>query len=169
MRTRRGLLLGLFLVAACGCGPRVGVTPTTTTLVSPSTGSMATVGGAIGALPLGAVGCSPPSPFVVSEVRGTAGAAQLFGLVGAQRPIRAGIPVKIVWRMTGVGDLVASATGPDGSDAPLTFGPERHGWSTYDRPGDEWGTGYLFPEPGCWRLHLQRDDAQGDVWLVVEP
>ncbi|MEZ5411603.1 MAG: hypothetical protein R2761_26455 [Acidimicrobiales bacterium] len=87
----------------------------------------------------------------------------------AEWPISVGQPVKIVWRMTGTGDLAASATSPTGRDLPLTFGPEMHAGSTYDRPGDEWGTGYTFPEPGCWTLHLQRDDAQGDVWLVVDP
>ena len=40
-----------------------------------------------------------------------------------------------------------------------------HSGSTYDRPGDEWGTGFLFDEPGCWHIHLQRTVRAGDVWM----
>ncbi len=178
MTVRRGLSFGLAtLLSACSSGANSpastpGMSTVTladlhasTTSISPTTTAL----GALEALPLGAPGCDPPSPFVVTEIRETAGSGQLYGLVMAQWPITVGKPVKIVWRMTGTGDLAASATSPTGRDLPLTFGPEMHPGSTYDRPGDEWGTGYTFTEPGCWALHLQRDDTQGDVWVVVDP
>lgn len=168
MTPRRSLLLlcGLMAVLSA-CTSSAG--SSASTVPAPASEPVTTVPGLFGSLPLGGPACDPPSPFVVSEVRGTAGSAQLYGLVIAKQPIRVGAPVKIVWRMTGTGDLVVAATAPSGHDLPLTFGPEKHGGSTYDRPGDEWGTGYTFPEPGCWTLHLQRDDARGDVWLIVDP
>jgi hypothetical protein len=82
-------------------------------------------------------------------------------------PLRVGDQVKIVWRMTGDGPLVATATSPADVPTPLAFGPAEHGGSTYDRPGDEWGVGYVFTEPGCWHLHFARTDTQGDVWVEV--
>jgi hypothetical protein len=82
-------------------------------------------------------------------------------------PLRVGEQIKIVWRMTGRGPLVATARSPSGAPTPLTFGPAEHLSSSYQRPGDEWGTGYLFPHPGCWHLHFARDDTQADVWFEI--
>jgi hypothetical protein len=131
---------------------------------------------AVDRLPLGRPGCSPPSPLGVAaggglpETRGTAtGGAQLYGLVmpEAGLPLRVGEQIKIVWRMTGHGPLVATLTSPSGAPTPLTFGPAAHLSSSYNRPGDEWGTGYLFTDPGCWHLHFARDDAAGDAWFRI--
>lgn len=82
-------------------------------------------------------------------------------------PIRARQDVKIVWRMTGSGPLEVSITAPDGTRQRPEWGPEPHGGSSYDRPGDEWGVGYRFSVPGCWHLGLRRGEASGDVWLLV--
>jgi len=51
--------------------------------------------------------------------------------------------------------------------ARLTFGPEAYGGSSWVKPGDEWGTGFIFPEAGCWRVHAQRDDLVGDLYLLL--
>ena len=51
----------------------------------------------------------------------------------------------------------------------LTFGPEPHGGSSYQRPGEEWGTGFSFDAAGCWRIHLERSVGSGDVWLAIAP
>jgi hypothetical protein len=56
---------------------------------------------------------------------------------------------------------------PDGRAQPLVFGPEAHATSSYDRPGDEWGTGLRFGTRGCWHIHLARADTSADVWLDV--
>jgi hypothetical protein len=72
--------------------------------------------------------------------------------------------------MTGDGDLSVTYFAPDGRPGVLTFGPEAHGGSNYDRPGSEWGTGFLFDAAGCWHIHLARTVGSGDVWLgVVKP
>jgi hypothetical protein len=102
-------------------------------------------------------------------VTGSAGTAQLHGLVFNSLPIRVGDSVKIVWRMTGTGDLATTATGPDGVSMTPEWGPQAHEGSTYQRPGDEWGVGYRFTMAGCWQLHLARRDTAGDVWLRVQP
>lgn len=75
--------------------------------------------------------------------------------------------VKIVWRATGEGDLVLDAEGPDGEHLDPVWGPEWHGGSNWDRPGDEWGTGWQFPVTGCWSLHIQRDDVTATLDLDV--
>ncbi len=67
--------------------------------------------------------------------------------------------MKIVWRSTGVGDVSFQATGPDGSTISPIWGPDGPRESNWDsHPGEEWGTGWLFPETGCWSMELRRGD-----------
>jgi hypothetical protein len=118
--------------------------------------------------------CASRTPVVVGpgvgpEVTGITRDAQLHGLLFSAGPVQVGDELKVVWRMTGSGPLEATAVAPDGATVPLAWGPEAHGGSSYDRPGDEWGVGYRFTQPGCWQLHLARDDVRGDVWLEVAP
>jgi hypothetical protein len=105
------------------------------------------------------------------EVQGIGRDATIYGLLFLTHPgpVRAGEELKIVWRMTGQGDLSVSYFAPDGRPGVLTFGPERHGGSNYDRPGDEWGTGFALDAAGCWHIHLERSVGSGDVWLAVAP
>jgi hypothetical protein len=117
--------------------------------------------------------CATPTAFGISgtdnEIRGTSHDASLWGLaLGPGRvPPRAGDELKIVWRMTGNGPLRVTFRAPDESITPLEFGPEPHAASSFDHPGDEWGTGFRFTSPGCWHIHLARTDTSGDVWLDV--
>jgi hypothetical protein len=74
--------------------------------------------------------------------------------------------IKIVVRMTGSGDLAVEADGPDREHARPVWGPEAHGGSTFDRPGDEWGVGFELPSPGCWLVRFQRSD-QGSAVLAL--
>jgi hypothetical protein len=77
--------------------------------------------------------------------------------------------VKIVWRMTGSGPLKLAAYDPHGRHIALAWGPEAHGGSNYQRPGEEWGTGYRFRRPGCYHLTARRVEGSADVWLQVGP
>jgi hypothetical protein len=121
----------------------------------------------------GRPGCRPASPIATTsvgpEVRGTSKTASLYGLIMTTMspPIRTGEQVKVVWRMTGAGPLQLSAISPGGKRVALLFGPQLHISSDYDRPGQEWGSGYEFATSGCWHLHAARDDAKADVWLRV--
>jgi hypothetical protein len=117
---------------------------------------------------LGQPGCNPPSPVGAGpEVEGTSPTAELWALVFATPPIHHGDDVKIVWRMTGSGGFRIVGTGPAGTPARLTFGPDGPRGSTWTRPGDEWGTSFVFPSAGCWDMHVARDTTSGDVWLFV--
>ncbi len=79
--------------------------------------------------------------------------------------LTAGAEIKVVWRMTGSGSLSISAYGPDGMVVEPLWGPESHGGSTWNRPGEEWGTGWVFPKAGCWTIRATR--ASGSGYLVV--
>ncbi|TDD24903.1 hypothetical protein [Nonomuraea diastatica] len=102
------------------------------------------------------------------EVQGTARDAELWGLLFVKEtPLHHGDEIKIVWRMTGEGPLHVRATLPDGAAATLVWGPEEHSGSSWRRPGQEWGTGFVFPKPGCWKVELTRTRGSGHVWLPV--
>ena len=100
--------------------------------------------------------------FTASTPRG-----QVNGLVFGSLPPHVGSELKIVWRVTGDGDLVVSAERPDGSAGVLAFGPVAHASSNFSRPGDEWGTGFFFDMPGCWQLDVRRGDVHARVAVPV--
>ncbi|WP_336212357.1 hypothetical protein [Nonomuraea sp. LPB2021202275-12-8] len=148
-----------------------------------SPGGPATAGGPSPS-PTGTAGGSPsPSPAVTREtcngtplhtsangfleVRGTSADAELWGLLFAEVPFKRGKEIKIVWRMTGEGPLEVSASLPSGKQAKLVW-LEDHGGSNWQRPGHEWGTGWVFPEPGCWKVKLSRTRGSGHAWLRVK-
>ena len=92
------------------------------------------------------------------EMQGVGQGATLFGLFFGAQAV-AGQQIKVVWRMTGDGDLSMVATGPGGRTLRPVWGPEQHSASSYHRPGDEWGTGWTFPEAGCWTIQATRKTA----------
>ncbi|MEU1384712.1 MULTISPECIES: hypothetical protein [unclassified Nonomuraea] len=94
--------------------------------------------------------------------------AEVWGLLFVSGlPLHRKETTKIVWRMTGEGPLTVRASLPDGTAARLAWGPEEHGGSSWHRPGDEWGTGLVFPKPGCWKIELSRTHGKGHLWLPV--
>jgi hypothetical protein len=102
------------------------------------------------------------------EVHGKATNSELWALImAAENPPRAKGLVKIVWRMTGVGNLELVALGPKGEHLSPNDGPQEHSGSSWNRPGLEWGSVFTFPEGGCWQVHASRDGAWGDVWLNI--
>jgi hypothetical protein len=123
---------------------------------------------------LGAPGCRPASPVTLfssflPQVKGTGHGASLWGLLMFPHalPARVGDHEKIVWRMTGTGLLTLRAIAPDGKHHRLAWGPEAHQSSNWDKPGAEWGAGYVFTAPGCWDLRAIRAGATADVWISV--
>jgi hypothetical protein len=149
--------LAVILLAACSGGSSGGARPS-----PPADGT--------GAHPVQAR-CRHATPIDRTrgnELHGTTRNGELWGIaMGEHVPPRVGDRLKIVWRMTGHGDVRVTTTRPDGTTARLTFGPDPHGASTYTRPGDEWGTGFHFDEAGCWTIHLARADTSGSVWLEI--
>jgi hypothetical protein len=77
---------------------------------------------------------------------------------------------KIVWRITSTGtgkQFDVQAQHEDGTIIRPIWGPEYHGGSNWERPGDEWGTGFNFPKPGCWTLTVTRGATIGEIRLDV--
>jgi hypothetical protein len=95
----------------------------------------------------------------------------MWGLIMAahpHQPLRVNEDVKIVWRITGAGPLRLTSLDPHGRAHPLQWGPVPHLMgSTYHRPGQEWGAGYRFTQPGCWTLRAHRGTSLGEVRLTV--
>lgn len=121
--------------------------------------------------------CNPPSPTgdFPEERHGTAvnGSLWAYLMPRGGLPIRAGEETKIVWRYAiphpyRDPSIRFTAQAADGAQAKLTFGPEGHGGSTWQRPGFEVGTGFIFPKAGCWHIHAVADRMSGDLFLVVE-
>ena len=78
--------------------------------------------------------------------------------------------LKIVWKLTGgEGPLSVQAALDDGATAAPIWGPESHGSSNWDRPGEEWGTGFNLPSPGCWTITVTRGESMGEIRLDVLP
>jgi hypothetical protein len=100
-------------------------------------------------------------------VQGTGHQATLWGLLFFTGSPRTSTQAKIVWRMTGTGPFDVVALGPAGRRLNPVWGPEAHGSSSWNRPGQEWGTGFTFSVPGCWDLHAARTGSSADVWLEV--
>ncbi|HZD22507.1 MAG TPA: hypothetical protein VE569_03780 [Acidimicrobiia bacterium] len=127
--------------------------------------------------PLGAAECSPPSPFLswpedsrpggLAEIRATSSDIDVWGLLWRTPPLPVDDEVKMVWRATGTGEFDIQAT-QGASEAELTFGPSLHHGSTFQRPGDEWGTAFIFPSPGCWEIEITRGADSAYVWVRVE-
>ncbi|MFE0172340.1 hypothetical protein ACFWZ2_08480 [Streptomyces sp. NPDC059002] len=102
------------------------------------------------------------------EVEGSGRKATLWALVFGTSDIRRGEEVKVALRMAGAGQLSLRATGPGAATLGPDWGPEPHGSSNWHRPGDEWGTGWTFPTPGCWTIHATRaQSGDGEVSFDV--
>jgi len=139
---------------------------------SPPAPEVAAEPSAVTAVPAGPdCGSSSPARILqpgLAELAGVSTAGELAVLVTRPDALFVGQEVKLIWRVTGAGPLQLSATAPGGADMqPLVWGPTRHPTSTWQRPGDEWGTGYRFTSAGCWRLAATRDGASGYVTLTV--
>jgi hypothetical protein len=92
----------------------------------------------------------------------------LWALLFPTRPeTSAGDEIKIVFRITGSGALSIDATGPDGTTVGPAWGPEIHSGSNFDHPGDEWGTGWVFPTPGCWVIGAKRTGGSAYLPLLI--
>lgn len=74
---------------------------------------------------------------------------------------------KIVWRITGEGDEFYSQAQNENGTIIKPIWTEYHGGSNWQRPGQEWGTGFNFPEPGCWKITVTRGETTGEIALEV--
>jgi hypothetical protein len=110
--------------------------------------------------------CPASADIAGAEQQGAAENATLWAMVFSPRAT-AGQQIKIVWRMTGSGSIGFTAAGPGGTTVRPVWGPEPHGGSSFQRPGEEWGTGWVFPAAGCWTIKVQRTSGAGRLTLRV--
>jgi hypothetical protein len=99
-------------------------------------------------------------------VEGKAPGGQLWALIFNGWPMHTGKQNKIVWRITGSGNFGLISYGPNGRVVHPTD-VIYHDSSSWNRPGDEWGSLFTFPTAGCWDIHATRDKLVGDVWVIV--
>lgn len=100
------------------------------------------------------------------EIRGTASGGELWALVFNTVPLPIKQEIKIVWRVTGSGDLQLLGLGPGGEPVwPVWMTPLAG--SSWQRPGDEWGAGFILPQPGCWNFHATRGSLTGDIGILA--
>jgi hypothetical protein len=137
---------------------------------------------AIAGLALSSGGRAAPEPPCGTErPRGLPGeAAELTAGDGiwsawiAYPPV-AGERITVLWRADGFvpGDLELSGADVHGHRLAVEFGPSpvlpqlRGGGLQWPRPGREWGSRVLFPQPGCWRLEVDAGGRQGELVLWV--
>ncbi|TFV51974.1 hypothetical protein [Blastococcus sp. TF02A-35] len=114
-------------------------------------------------------GCDTPAGAALEPVEVPADGGTVTALPFADLPVREGEELKVVWRVTGQGELQVTPVRPDGSEAALAFGPRAHGSSSFPAPGDEWGTGVLLDAPGCWELRVTRGDLGATLPVPVLP
>ena len=109
----------------------------------------------------------PDEPQDAAEAHGGGPGTDLWALFFfTERPLRRNVEIKVVWRMTGEGDLAMTATGPGGARIEPVWGPEGHTGSSWHKPGDEWGTGWKFPTAGCWTVTATRS-TRGTATLTL--
>ncbi len=75
---------------------------------------------------------------------------------------------KIVWRITGEGDIFEAQAQSEDRAIIQPIWIEYHGGSNWHRPGQEWGTGFNFPTSGCWTLTVKRGETTGTIALDVQ-
>ncbi len=125
-------------------------------------------------------GCQPSiteaDPLQATEVRADASdGREVWALIfngwelgfGVELRMPVGQEVKIVWRVPGEGDVSFHADGPDGEGVEPVWGPDRHLGSNWERPGDEYGTGWLIPSAGCWTLTVERGGAGASIGATM--
>jgi hypothetical protein len=161
-----GLVAASLVVAACTGGRTPSVSPTT-----PQPETVVTAGSVSSPYPVASLGCAAGrlNPVhALFEILGGASSATLWALAFNDYPFVAGQEVKIAWRMTGVGPLRLSATNLDTRQTVVPLrGAEPHTSSTWRRPGDEWGSVWVFPDRGCWRLTAARSIGSGSITVTV--
>jgi len=116
----------------------------------------------------------PDATTFAPSARGTATAGDLWArffarLAGGHSAVLSSVigkETKIVWRLLGNGDAEFTAVAPSGDELRPAW-VSRHEGSSWTRPGDEWGTGFVFSEIGCWQIRVQRVDVRGDLWVAV--
>lgn len=109
----------------------------------------------------GSTAYDPNGPAPIGGVKFKAGRLNASALFLGYYPLRAGQKVKIVWNMLGAGDFKVVARNGSGTVITPAWGPILHD------PGNERGTGFVYPAPGCWDMRVSRGKDHGDLFVIV--
>jgi hypothetical protein len=183
MRMRCLPILGAAAILAfSGCSDSPATEPTltstsSTTVADSTTTTVEETRSASAFTPLGQAECTPPSPFLpwpedsqpgeLAEIRATSSDIDVWGLLWQIPPLKVDEEIKMVWRVPGEGEFDIRAS-QGATEAELSFGPSLHMESNFERPGDEWGTAFIFPSSGCWQIEITRGTESAHVWVHVE-
>lgn len=125
-----------------------------------------------------------PSPTTIDETSGypeiefPASEGTLWALLEAPGgELHAGTPAHILWKMTnGRGDIRLTAIHESGVRTGPSYGPvSREYRSKWEHEGQEWGSEFDFPLPGCWRIVVSRwlipsdTPVTGEIEIQVSP
>ena len=158
--TSRAAVLGIVAVISLACS-------------SPSNSAIPSASPNVYLGSLGSAGCQPSAAFHgllggdLPEAGMDTSKGSFWALFFTPVPPPARKEIKVVWRMTGAGDFAFHVSDVDGTTIPLVWGPEGHGSSSWNRPGNEVGTGFKFPHAGCWDIHVDKPPLSADLWLEV--
>jgi hypothetical protein len=101
---------------------------------------------------------------------GTGHGVQLTVMLFPTQPeLTASKELKIVFRLTGDMDVTVRAVGPGDRVITPAWGPEWHGGSNFNAPGNEFGAGWQFTAPGCWDIQVTNRAGTADLVLRVAP
>ena len=91
----------------------------------------------------------------------------LYALFADVDALTAGTPIMTYWRLGGDRAMRVTMIGPD--DRIVHASGVRPGVPAFkwDRPGEPWRSELSFPQPGCWRLYVERGSLDGEVWVRV--
>jgi hypothetical protein len=166
------LVTTVVLVAGCAGGHEHAGRPAPSTVPVPVP-TVITVGAIPSPFPVVSLACAAGDPNPVAahalfEIEGHAVGGTLWALVFDDHPFTVAHQVKIAWRMSGSGPLRLSATNLDTHQTvPAWTGPDPHSSSSWHRPGDEWGSSWVFPTAGCWQITASRTTVTGAVTVTV--
>ena len=157
-------LLAAVALGACSDGPTVasGTDPIPTGPSAATTPPPVRGGGS----------CADPSPARVVanglEARGRMrGGGSLYALFAGVEDLTAGGQITTYWRLGGDRALRITMIGPDDRIEHASAVRPGAPAFTWDRPGEPWSSELVFPQPGCWRLYVQRGALDGDLWVRV--
>lgn len=102
------------------------------------------------------------------ETRGRIrGGGTVFALFAGVDALSAGNPITTYWRIGGDRALRITMIGPDDRIVHATAVRPGVPPFTWDQPGEPWSSEVEFPQPGCWRLYVQRGALDADIWVRV--
>jgi hypothetical protein len=102
------------------------------------------------------------------EVQGVVqGGDPFYVLFSGARSLTHGRALTAYLRLPGARSVRITLMGPQDKIARATGVHPGLPSFPWVHPGDPWTGIITFPQPGCWRVHVQRSALDGDMWVRV--